>query len=446
MLGRMMPRETILSNGTAVANRRFKVARGPAAAKSAATMPVVLTLIVIGLFIPEELSFYVFGLRLTVIRLIFLLLTPVLLARWTQKVSAGRYRFVLSDLFVVLTGFWLIYAPVNVDGLSGLSHAGPNVLEFCIGYMTTRILLSEPGHALSFAEMLCRAIAVVALVGILDPLTNHRFAHDLAAQLGTPMHTIWNFEDAYRLGLLRATGPIEHPILYGFTCVIGLLLAVSIPIRGRRLVIFSCSLGTIFAFSSAPIQTMIVGFGLLIYNYILSQISFRWLALFVVGAVGVIAAFLISNSPVGFIISHLTFSPESGYYREWTWQMVGLYVSQSPWFGLGYGEMPEEINHSIDSLWLVLALVSGFPGAVLVALSLLGAAAVLTSGRNAGLTSTETKLATTLGIALFLTAYIGFTVHLWGTSWILTGLLIGVKAHLSELGYLRPGATPQRLS
>ena len=217
-------------------------------------MPFVLTLIVIGLFIPEELSFYVFGLRLTVIRLIFLLLTPVLLARWTQKVSAGRYRFVLSDLFVILAGFWLVYAPANVDGLSGFNHAAPDVLEFCIGYMTTRLLLSEPGHALSFVDLLCRVIAVVALVGVLDPLINHRFAHDLAAQFGTPMHTIENWEDAYRLGLLRATGPIEHPILFGFTSVIGILLAVSIPIRGRGLAIVACSLGAIFAFSSAPIR------------------------------------------------------------------------------------------------------------------------------------------------------------------------------------------------
>ena len=126
--------------------------------------------------------------------------------------------------------------------------------------------------------------------------------------------------------------------------------------------------------------------------------------------------------------------------------MVGLYVSQSPWFGLGYGVMPEEINHSIDSLWLVLAIRSGYPGAVLVALSLFGAAAVLTGGRKFGLTPVESKLATTLGILLFLTAYLSFTVHLWGTSWILTGLLIGTKAHLSELGYLRPGAAGQRLS
>ena len=443
-----MPRETIQSiGGAAGANPRFRVARGPAVAKSAATMPFVLTLIVIGLFIPEELSFYLFGLRLTVIRLSFLLLTPFLLTKWIQKVSAGRYRFVLSDLFVVLTGVWLIYAPANVDGLMlALNHAGPEVLEFCIGYMSTRILLAERGHALSFVDVLCRAIAVMALVGILDPLTNHRFAHDLAGQLGTPMHNIESWEDAHRMGLLRATGPIEHPILYGFTSVIGVLLAVSIPIRGRRLVILSCSLGAIFAFSSAPIQVMLAGFCLLIYNRMLSQFSYRWSALMVAGAVGIIAAFLISNSPVGFIISHLTFSPESGYYREWTWHMVGLYVSQSPWFGLGYGEMPEEINHSIDSLWLVSAIRSGYPGAAFVALSLAGAAGVMTSGRSAGLTPAETKLAAALGIVMFLTAYISFTVHLWGTSWILTGLLIGVKAHLSELGYVRPAATRQRLS
>jgi hypothetical protein len=200
------------------------------------------------------------------------------------------------------------------------------------------------------------------------------------------------------------------------------------------------------AFSSAPIQTMLAGFGLLTYDRMFSRVASRWSVLIIAGAVAIMAAFLISNSPVGFIVTHLTFSPESGYYREWTWHMVGLYVSQSPWVGLGYGEMPEEINHSIDSLWLVFSIRSGFPGAVLIALSLFGAAVIFTKGRKSDLTPVEAKLATTLGILLFLTAYISFTVHLWGSSWILTGLLIGTKAHLSELGYLRPGAAGQRPS
>jgi hypothetical protein len=422
--------------------RYFNVAPGWGAESDAVPMPLSLTLIVIALFVPVELSFYVVGLRLTAIRLIFLLLTPVLLVRLARKISAGRYRFVLSDLLVVLSGFWMILAPAAVDGLTeALNHAGPEVLEFCIGYMTTRILLSEHGHALSFVDLLCRVIAIVALTGLLDPLTSHYFLHDLAAGLAGAVNRLNGWDDAYRLGLLRATGPIEHPILFGFTCGIGLIIAVSSQVRWRPFVIFSCSLGTIFAFSSAPIQGIFLGFGLLVYNRMLSNVPFRWLALMCAGAAGIIAAFAISNSPLGFIISHFIYSPESGYFREWTWERVIFYVSQSPWYGLGYGLAPDEINHSIDSLWLVLAIHSGFPGAVLVALSLFGAASLPTSGRKIDLTPAESRLGTTLGIVIFLTVYVAFTVHFWGTSWILAGLLIGTRAHLGEMGHLRPRAT-----
>src|SRR5882757_3130837 len=58
---------------------RLGLARAPASARSAATMPFVLTLVLIGMFLPEELSFFLFGLRLTVVRLIYLLLAPILL-------------------------------------------------------------------------------------------------------------------------------------------------------------------------------------------------------------------------------------------------------------------------------------------------------------------------------------------------------------------------------
>ena len=402
-------------------------------------MPFALTLVLIALFLPIELSFYVLGLRLTVTRLIFLILTPVLLTRLTRKVSAGRYRFVFSDLFVVLAGFWLMYAPAKIDGLTpALNHAGPDVLEFCIGYMTTRILLSEHGQALSFVDLLCRIIAIVALLGLLDPLLKRYVTHDLAGRLTGTVVTLYNWDDAYRLGLLRATGPVEHPILFGLTCAIGLLIAVSTSIRLRKLVIFLCSFGLFFAFSSAPIFAAFFGLGLLVYNRVFWRVPHRWLILIGAGAVAIIITFLISNSPVSFVIRHFIYSPESGYYREWTWDRVMFFVSQSPWYGLGYGLLPDDINHSINSLWLVVAIHSGFLGIALVALSLIGAASLPTSGRNTYLRPSESKLGTTLGILIFLTVYMAFTVHLWGTSWILTGLLLGLKAHLGELGHLRP--------
>ncbi len=412
------------------------------AARNEAALPLALKLIAVTTFLPEELSFYILGLRLTAIRLILIVLTPLLLIRLGQRLAAGRYRFVLSDLFVFLAGFWMIYAPANVVGVGqALNHAGPTALEFCVGYMATRILLSEHGHALSFAALLCRIIAIVALLALLDPLTNRSLMHDLASQLTgyqKPLVTVdIRFRSAccYRLGLLRATGPIEHAILFGFACAIGLLIAVSIPIRSRSFAIVACSLGAIFAFSSAPLQGILLGFALLIYNRIMAGFSLRWPALISLGAAGVMTLFLVSDAPVSLMIRHLIYDPESGYYRMYVWTMAGTAVAQSPWVGLGFGPYVDpDVGHSVDSLWLMAAMQFGIPGSVLIALSMIGAASLPTSGRAVNLTPAESTLGTTLGILIFLTLFLAFTVDLWGTTWILSGLLIGVRAHLGELG------------
>ena len=405
------------------------------AARNEAALPLALKLIAVTTFLPEELSFYILGLRLTAIRLILIVLTPLLLIRLGQRLAAGRYRFVLSDLFVFLAGFWMIYAPANVVGVGqALNHAGPTALEFCVGYMATRILLSEHGHALSFAALLCRVIAIVALLALLDPLTNRSLIHYLASQLTgyqKPLVTV----DIYRLGLLRATGPIEHAILFGFACAVGLLIAVSIPIRSRSFAIVACSLGAIFAFSSAPLQGILLGFALLIYNRIMAGFSLRWPALIGLGAAGIMTLFLVSDAPLSLMIRHLIYDPASGYYRMYVWTIAGAAVVQAPWFGLGFGPYTDpDVGHSVDSLWLMAAMQFGIPGSVLIALSMIGAASLPTSGRAVNLTPAESKLGTTLGILIFLTLFLAFTVDLWGTTWILSGLLIGVRAHLGELG------------
>jgi hypothetical protein len=281
-------------------------------------IPWALSLIVIATFLPEELSFYILGLRLTAARLMFIMLTPLLLVRLGRRMAVGRYRLALSDLFVPLAGFWMIYAPANVDGVQeALNHAGPIALEFCIGYLATRTLLSEHGQALAFANLLCLIIAIVALLGLLDPLTNRYFIHELASQLTAyykPPHDV-----DYRFGLLRADSVLEHAILFGFVCIISLLIAVSVPIRSRILVGLASSLGAFSALSSAPLQGAVIGFGVLAYGRVFGPVSHKWLGLISVGAVGVFMIFLMNSDPVGVIIRHLIYDPESEYYRYWTW-------------------------------------------------------------------------------------------------------------------------------
>jgi hypothetical protein len=404
--------------------------------------PLILKLICYSLLLPEELSFFVLGLRLTVTRLIFLLLTPVLLIRIGHMLAAGRYRFALSDLFVPLAGLWMVIAPSVIDGVQeSLTHNGPTALEFCIGYMAARTLLSEHGQALSFAELIARLAAVVALIGLLDPLTDHFFLQELAGALtGYPVPVI-NDENAMRMGLVRATGPIEHSILFGIVCAVGLLFASSLPIRMRLFVILSCSLGAIFSFSSAAVQGVLLGIVLLAYNRMLAGVRFRWIGLIVLAAVPVIMLVLFVDAPFSTVCARvLIFDPASCWIRLLTWNMAGEALAQSPWVGLGF-QTPEfyGIPPSVDSLWLEAALKYGIPGSLLIALSIVGCA-LPTGGPRVCLTKAELKLGTILGILIFLIIFWGFTVFYWGMVWILVSLLLGMKAHLGALGRLHIGS------
>jgi Mg/Co/Ni transporter MgtE len=48
----------------------------------------------------------------------------------------------------------------------------------------------------------------------------------------------------------------------------------------------------------------------------------------------------------------------------------------------------------------------------------------------------ESRIGTVLGVVMVLIIYMGFTVHFWGSVWILVGLLTGLRASLGELGWL----------
>jgi O-antigen ligase len=406
-----------------------------AGATSGVAGPLALRVVVVSILLPDEVGFSVEGLRLSAARVVLLVLTPVLLMRFARMLAAGRYRFVLSDLLVLLTGVWIIVAVANVNGVqAALNHTGPVALEFCIGYMAARFLLSEHGEAVSFINFLCWAIAVVALLGLADTMTHRFFLHSLMQGLFGIIIVPSEGADE-RLGLLRATSTLEHPIVFGITCAIGLLLAASVPIRKRLFVVLACSLGTVLSLSAGPLQAVAMGLGLLTYKRMSAGIRYRWAGLIVLAAAGIVLAFNLSNDPLGFIFSHLTFDPSSGWFRLLIWQAGSAAVAQSPWFGVGW-EIPEiyEIFWSVDSVWLLWALTYGIPGSLLLALSIIGAASLPTSGPRVSLTTAESKLGTTLGILIFLVIFLGFTVDFFGSAWILIPVLAGIRAHLGELG------------
>ena len=400
------------------------------------TAPAALKVIVFSLFLPQELSFNLLGLRLTVTRLILLVLTPGLLMRVGRMLATGRYRFVLSDLFVPLAGLWMMMGPSNLVGIeAALNHGGPIALEFCIGYMATRTLPSGHGQALSFADLLCCGIAIVGLLGVLDTLTNHYFLRDLASHLtGYTTPSVAQGVDDHRFGLLRAMSTLEHPILFGIACAIGLLIATSVPLPRRRFAMFGCAFGALLSLSSAPLQGMVCGYGLLLYNRLFSGVRLRWAGLIGLATTGIIMLFTFVEAPLDFVLRHFIFDPATGWFRTYIWQMGVQALMQSPWVGFGF-EVPEyyKIPGTVDSVWLESALTFGIPGSLLIALSIIGATLPRTNDPRVQLTPAESKLFTMLGILTFLIVFWGFTVHFWGAVWILIALLTGLRAHLNEL-------------
>lgn len=400
-------------------------------AQTDAAAPLALKMVAVSILLPDEVGAHILGLWVSAARALLLTLTPVLLIRFGQQITTGRYRFVLSDLVVLVTGLWMFVALGQIDGMQeALTHAGPDALELCCGYMAARLLLSKHGQAMSFVNFLCWIIAIVGLLGLLDTLTHHSFVHELIRPLlGGKLIAA----DDVRLGLLRATSTLEHPILYGITCSVGLLFAISLPIRGRGFTIFSCGLGTFLALSSAPIIGVVLGLALLAYNRMTAGIRLRWAVLIGVAILAIGTIFVVVDRPFALIFNHLVFNTEDAYYRMWVWQVAGTELGASPWFGLGF-EFPDEIPHTIDSVWLFWALRYGIPGSLLLGLTILAAAVASARGSRVHLTTAELKLKTTLGILLSIIVFLGFTVDFFGTAWILIPLLIGVRAHLAALG------------
>ena len=71
-------------------NRLLPRAVPRSADASVASISPILKVIALVIFLPEEISFYIFQFRLTLIRLVLFLLTPVLLIHFGQLLASGK--------------------------------------------------------------------------------------------------------------------------------------------------------------------------------------------------------------------------------------------------------------------------------------------------------------------------------------------------------------------
>jgi hypothetical protein len=401
-------------------------AQSPRAVQRANPFPACLALI--GIIVPSQVQVLIAGAKLTAGRIgVILLLIPALV----MLCRRGRHALA-SDFFACATGAWMIAAAVRTGGWDSLPSAGAEVLELIGGYFIARGFFFGPAALDTFIRVL-RVFAVAAILLAMADTVSHRWIvqDTVAAIFDVPPPG-----PVYRGNLVRATSTFDHPILFGIFCslVAAISLYSKLDMLPRILLVGLCIIGCILSLSSVAWMSLLIVIAVYTYDQIMRQYAWRWYPVWIGIAALLSALFLISNHPIGWLISHLTLDPESGYFRLLIWDAALIRINQFPLTGFGFNLFNHAIlDSTIDSVWLVCSLRFGLP--MIIFLILTNVAAFWPTRqrfKNPAGDPYMDKLRRAFTLVLVMFMFSGLTVHFWNFMWIFWGLCIGIRASLRE--------------
>jgi hypothetical protein len=400
----------------------------PIAAGRSNTLAAWLALI--GIILPAwEMHVYIAGAKFTAGRMGVVLLFLPALGMLCQR---GRGT-VLSDLFAFLTAAWILCAAVYTTGAGSISSAGAESLEFIASYVVGRAFFFGPAALNAFVRVLKVLAAAAIILALIDVLTGRWAAHDVAAAMfGTSA-----LGPVFREGVVRATSTFDHPILFGTFCSLISAIFLFWETNSLRRIIFValCFVGCVVSRSSAALMCFMIIIAAYAYNNLMLQIRARWVALWTIFATILAVIFLVSEHPIGWVISHLTLDPVTGYYRILIWDAALDRISQSPVAGYSLQLFNQNIlDSTVDCVWLVVALRFGIPTSVFLFLT--NVTAFLPAKRSYQMQVRNTfaeRMSLAFTIVLLMFMFAGLTVHFWNYMWIFWGVCIGMRASLREM-------------
>jgi hypothetical protein len=386
-------------------------------------------LALIGLLIPAaEVQILIGSAKFTVGRLGVALLTPPALVALRQR---GRI-LLAPDFLAAATAIWIVLAGLNAGDSDSLSSSIAEALEFFGGYLAARAFFFGPVALQTFLRVLKILTLMSVIFGTADRVSGTLLVHNYFASL---LH-VAPIRDQYRGGFLRATSTFDHAILFGAFCsvVANMMLYSERNVIHRVLWVSLCLYGCILSWSSSGLMSSFLVLAFYSYNRLMKNYSWRWRALCLISILIASIYVLVSNNPMGWIMSHLTLDPESGYWRFMEWDAAASKISESPLAGFGTQLLNQPLlDLSVDSVWLVLALRFGLPAVFLLILTNL--AAMLPVRRTACGWPSESyirELSTGFTIVLVIFMFAGLTVHYWNFIWIFWGICIGIRVSLNE--------------
>jgi hypothetical protein len=399
------------------------VPRDSAAAE--ATAPRLLLLIVVFLLLPG--TFQIAGTTLSPYRVLLLGLFPVLVWRWINSV-AGRPNAV--DILVLLSALWTVAALVVNHGLQVIPRGAIVFVELFGGYLVGRMLILNQTDYRNYFKYLTIVFAMLLPIALVEILTGFNILRKVFDVIFTIPPRQSNLGP--RLGLIRAQGPLEHPILFGLVASMGVANVLYIY---RNSFTKSVSLAAFFGFmgltsvSSGPMLSILCQILLTAWDRLFYFMKGKWIVLAYVCLLCFLILRIASQfNLLDFVIQNLMFNPNTADGRLIILDYGTREVLRHPVFGIGLNdwERPWWRKSSFDNFWLFQAMRFGVPTLFFLAL-----AWAVNFARIATQTTLSPELADYRRGYLFtlvgVTVTLG-TVYIWNATSVFVWIYLGAGA------------------
>lgn len=391
---------------------------------------VLLILFVLFTFIP--VSQYIMSIRLTPMTVLLLSGTVPFTVFWLGR----KYgRNVLPDYLMLTFSLWAVVSLSLNHGLAGgMQPSGIIFITTFGAYLAGRFLVRDVNSWYRLSSLLFLALLIILPFVVFESLTDSKPLIKLMSLLGDGIPPV---QKEKRMGLARAQGPFEHPILLGiFMASLASLLTYTKRAQGRRRDQFASFLlstvGVFCSVSTGPLLSLNVQYFLMVYNRLFGFFKSRWAFLMIAMVVLYIALDAVTTrSPFHTFARYATFNTQSSYNRILIWQFGTASVAKHFWFGIGLNEWerPSFMSSSMDNFWLVQAVRYGMPAFLMYAAAVL--AVLLRLGR-ADLIDPGLQLIRRGIVFTFVGTIIAVTsVHLWNACYIWFNFLLGASIWLT---------------
>ena len=169
----------------------------------------MVALLFLGMIAPTAMGVSLGGLRLSVYRVVLIVMfIPMLMALFSGK--AGKVN--IFDYLAMAHCFWVLLALLNWGGAAGIESAGIYTIEALGAYLVGRLYIRSLEDFEAMSRLFVGIVFVMLCFTLPEAVTGVHILHDGAASIfgGGRAHHIDK-----RMGLERAFGSFDHPILYG---------------------------------------------------------------------------------------------------------------------------------------------------------------------------------------------------------------------------------------